>query len=821
MDAAVTRDWQTSVPVAAKSPRGPDVEDELARLLAAVQTGAGNGGNDADSVFGAGSYSLLWVAQQHSLRAPTPDYDLDRRRAAQRHERASLQSAIAGEVDAVAGGALARRVAERVREELSGYIQAKRKEPKKGSRYDTAIRLRNDLAQKREHARKEAEAAAERLQRLAARTQALQQQASPELLARLHSEAEDSARLAMEAEKAAAALAHAKSREEASHLSHLQASERLKRFGAALDEVAALADERARVSSETDRLLSEQQATAADLQKKDEEIAALDHQLRALAEMAAKRRERAALAKIVAERDGALKRARSFAVRIGELQAAVAHNPATPERMRKLYDAAQAVALADERASVPSVALDFALDEAATDRVKVNGTEPHLVGGRIAVDQVTRIEIEGIGWFEIVPADAQDRAARLADAASARGALERLESELGARVGQEAGVLAAARQKLVDDLVGLKAHLAAEAPKGTDALAAELERDRTALAALDCETEAKVGGRAPANAKGDDEARIAAALQAGLAAARDARDDLRTKAAEATYALGRLTERKGEIEVRIVQLDQELGEAVTRSQERDRLATAADEAGRHLQQVAAERAALAGQAPRPDELAGLIAARTAAQAALKRAREAAERLGREVAELEGEVRAAGEAEIGPLIVRLDGEIAALDEEIAHHRHEVAALELLHETLAQVASENQARFLEPVERRLAPYLAQVFPDAEVVFNEGFGLEAVIRGGTREAIDVLSDGTREQLAVLVRLGFARLFAERGLSVPVILDDALVYSDDERIKRMFAILQDASDHHQVIVFTCRAATFAPLEGVQLAVAPWPDAP
>ena len=83
--------------------------------------------------------------------------------------------------------------------------------------------------------------------------------------------------------------------------------------------------------------------------------------------------------------------------------------------------------------------------------------------------------------------------------------------------------------------------------------------------------------------------------------------------------------------------------------------------------------------------------------------------------------------------------------------------------------------------------------------------------------LSDGTREQIAVLVRLGLARLLADTGEPLPLILDDALVFSDDERIVAAFSALRAASAHHQVIVLTCRAKAFEALGGARLALRPW----
>ena len=73
------------------------------------------------------------------------------------------------------------------------------------------------------------------------------------------------------------------------------------------------------------------------------------------------------------------------------------------------------------------------------------------------------------------------------------------------------------------------------------------------------------------------------------------------------------------------------------------------------------------------------------------------------------------------------------------------------------------------------------------------------------------------MLVRLGLASLLSDTGEPLPLILDDALVYSDDERIIASFAGLRLASQRHQVIVFTCRSKAFENLGGTRLALTPW----
>jgi uncharacterized protein YhaN len=77
-------------------------------------------------------------------------------------------------------------------------------------------------------------------------------------------------------------------------------------------------------------------------------------------------------------------------------------------------------------------------------------------------------------------------------------------------------------------------------------------------------------------------------------------------------------------------------------------------------------------------------------------------------------------------------------------------------------------------------------------------------------------REQLSVLTRLAFARLLARDGRPAPVILDDALVYSDD-RIEKMFDALHRQSRDQQIIVFSCRQRAFQRLGGNVLQMTEW----
>ncbi|MCB1513228.1 MAG: hypothetical protein H6876_02720 [Hyphomicrobiaceae bacterium] len=791
--------------------RGADAEDRLAELI-------GVSGSEG----AAGRFGLLWVGQQQSLSLPTPDYDPEKRKDVARGERATLHEAIAKEVEAVAGGVLMGRIAQRVAADLDQLVQSKRRGPRTGSRYDAAIRERQALIAKRDHAYAEQAKATTRLDKLESLTRQQAVEASPERLGALRQERDVAAKAHEDAAGRAAALAHAMSREETAGLVHTQASDRLARYGKALEEVRALEVEREGLVVERQRFGAERGSLVEALAVIEAEIAALEKLIQRETEAAERRQEVATLSKSVTEQETALARVGELQAEIKRLEAAISANPATPERMQALANAVQSLALARERAQQPAaVEMVLSLEEVGARLVRIDG-EPAPASGRIAVDRQLRIEIEGVGRFDLVPADAVERALRRQAATEAQARLVATEAEIGVRAGADADALAEKRRRWSEALIAARAGLAAVARDGPGTIETALAADRQQLAVL--RTALREAGElnfAGEQEAGGDGRGDPGKIRRQLLAARDRRDQVLGQSKASEFAQQRVEDRTAEIEERLAGLEDDLGPSAGRLAERDRLAGLVDAAGAALDAVVQQRSSLARTSPSQEEVTRLGEVKRAADKALSQAESAAQRLAQDIAALEGEIRAAGEAEIGPQLARLEAEIVARDAEVSHYEHEVAALELLQDTLAAVASENRMRFLEPVTARLVPYLSQVFGAAQVGLSEGFAIEALRRNMEEEPVEDLSDGTREQLAVLVRLGFGRLLSETGTPAPVILDDALVFADDERIVRMFAALETAAKLHQVIVFTCRSAAFAPLGGTRLSIGPWTGAP
>ncbi len=154
----------------------------------------------------------------------------------------------------------------------------------------------------------------------------------------------------------------------------------------------------------------------------------------------------------------------------------------------------------------------------------------------------------------------------------------------------------------------------------------------------------------------------------------------------------------------------------------------------------------------------------------------------------------------------------LEQECAKHRRDVEALELLLRVLQDAERDAKERYVGPLVRRIRPYLEALFPGSDLEVDEAFRIAAVARSGAVEPFERLSEGTREQIAVLTRLAFAELLADQGRPAVVVLDDALVFSDDRRIEQMFAILAGAAAKLQIIVLTCRERVFQGLAAHRL---------
>jgi uncharacterized protein YhaN len=73
------------------------------------------------------------------------------------------------------------------------------------------------------------------------------------------------------------------------------------------------------------------------------------------------------------------------------------------------------------------------------------------------------------------------------------------------------------------------------------------------------------------------------------------------------------------------------------------------------------------------------------------------------------------------------------------------------------------------------------------------------------EMLSSGTREQVFLSLRLALITLYAQRGVNLPLVLDDVLVNFDETRARAAAKVLSEfANDGHQMLIFTCHEHLF-----------------
>ena len=129
-----------------------------------------------------------------------------------------------------------------------------------------------------------------------------------------------------------------------------------------------------------------------------------------------------------------------------------------------------------------------------------------------------------------------------------------------------------------------------------------------------------------------------------------------------------------------------------------------------------------------------------------------------------------------------------------------ALTIAQETLSQARLELQRRFAPRITKKAQQMLSRMTDGRyhSLTMSEDFSLQA--GAGQEETLhDAIwrSDGTMDQLYLALRLVVAE---ELTPEAPLILDDALVRFDDQRMTQTLRILWEMGEHKQIICFTCQ---------------------
>ncbi len=766
---------------------GDAVEDTLKDLLQFEPPARG-----AADTRHRGIWGLFWVDQGSSF-APLNVSD---------SSRESLVSALESEVGAVLGGERGRSLVDAIKRRRDTLVTSTGRPrgllKEKISAADAAETALADLQTRLQ----EYEDTVDELGRLRGRLERHAREKSVETAEAALVQAEEAKKRINALEAAATEAVRAE------ELAQVRWSAAAQAWQGRQDKTAALEMER----QEAERLRKVLETAALDLDRTEGEASRADDTLKEArrshgrAEAILTDAERA-LRRAVIERELEVAGSRLEAAQAAERQAAtldtraraIRVDDAAVARLRHLEKTADNAGL---RLQTIATRIDLAPE---TGRQVLRDGKPCPDDRPLLLTERTVLNLDGFGRVTVTPGG-DDLANRRIDAEAATQALERALADLGVADVAAAETLSAERTSLIREAANQADLIAAHAPDGIRELETQI-----AVKRQEC-VELAGGSDAPALAIPEAEARRGAARKA-LDDTRQAREqaERRSQAAAARHAATRDAWIK-------IEADRQAAERLATTHadglERERH-SAPDEALRREHNERAEEYAHAKTLTEQRRQALADADAETARLRLDRSRDALERLradmqrdGQRARDLETALRERGQAGLGERIQETEGALAHARAERDRLQREADAMTLLLDTLMAAEQTAKETFIGPVRERILPYLKIVFPGAELMLNiEDLSIVGLRRDGDDEPFESLSIGTREQVAVLTRLAFADFLRAKGRPSLIILDDALVYADDQRFERMQLVLRKAAETLQIIVLTCRERDYQSL--------------
>jgi DNA repair exonuclease SbcCD ATPase subunit len=134
----------------------------------------------------------------------------------------------------------------------------------------------------------------------------------------------------------------------------------------------------------------------------------------------------------------------------------------------------------------------------------------------------------------------------------------------------------------------------------------------------------------------------------------------------------------------------------------------------------------------------------------------------------------------------------------------AAAKLLFETMREERDNARREYVAPLKEKIEQLGLLVFDDSfEVDINDDLQIASRTLRGVTVPFDSLSGGTKEQLSLIFRSACSIIVSKDG-GAPLILDDALGYTDPDRLHLMGAVLAKAAKDCQIIILTCLPARY-----------------
>ncbi|WP_281965752.1 AAA family ATPase [Serinicoccus marinus] len=528
--------------------------------------------------------------------------------------------------------------------------------------------------------------------------------------------------------------------------------------------------------------------------------------------------------------EGVLAEVERQALLVEEAREALPARAVTPEQVR------------DVEARVHELELQRARHEAASPRVLVRalgdaqevtvrgagaGSEAVPPGQERSFVATEDLRVEAPGAIAIVVQGAADSTDRVAALDRARQDLAAALADAGCAdldemrdAAQSAQTAQAAWREARRDLVSLlQAHGAeadlpqVEAGAAPPTLLARLEEARRRLSQLS--TDVRERPMADVDAARDAERLAGTRLREAREAHRAVRARLSERQEEARRTQAELDRLTGRVE----------GERARHDQARAALAGARESTGdEELAATTALRAAELDEAQDAEITAsaaltaadadGVMAALAAAESSATLSQDELEQARARLHTLTGQVELAaseGRQELYDLAVSdlddAERRVGALDRRARAARH-------LRTTLHEHRDAAHRAYVRPFTAALERLGRRVYgPTFGVTVDDQLSVVERTLHGTTVPHDQLSGGAKEQLGILARLAVAQL-VDPARGVPVVIDDALGWTDPERLEQMSQVLAGdpvGEQDVQVVLLTCTPDRYASIPGAR----------
>lgn len=161
---------------------------------------------------------------------------------------------------------------------------------------------------------------------------------------------------------------------------------------------------------------------------------------------------------------------------------------------------------------------------------------------------------------------------------------------------------------------------------------------------------------------------------------------------------------------------------------------------------------------------------------------------------------------------LESQLTQKQEQLQALQDEYDAIALAMDALTQANTVLQNRFSPALGARAAEIFSAITGGRydKVLLSRDFSLSAEMAGDpVSRSVRLLSQGAADQLYLAVRLAICDMVLPGDKRVPLILDDALVTFDDDRLRAALDYLLAESHRRQILLFTCQKREGDYLEG------------